>query len=135
MPFPLDSPLFAGGAVLAVPVLSFRVAGERVPVVPGVTVLGAVGVGRMGRAEHHVVAADGPALSRYPFPQVTFAVEMDDVLLPGSQIAHGARNGQALKGCDLTAARDRRYRGPDWRWPSHRWSPESMAIVCAAPSG
>ena len=40
---------------------------------------------------------------------------MDDVLLPGGQIAHGARNGQALKGCDLTAARDRRYGGPDWR--------------------
>ena len=99
---PLDSPLFAGGAVLAVPVLSFRVAGERVPVVSGVTVLGAICVGRMGRAEHYVVAADGPALSRYPFPKFTFAVEMDDVLLPGSQIAHGALNGQALRRCHLT---------------------------------
>ena len=99
---PLDSPLFAGGAVLAVPVLSFRVAGERVPVVPGVTVLGAICVGRMGRAEHYVVAADGPALPRYPLPKFTFAVEMDDVLLPGSQIAHSARNGQALKRCHLT---------------------------------
>jgi len=103
---PLDSPLFAGGAVLAVPVLSFRVAGERVPVVPGVTVLGAICVGRMGRAEHYVVAADGPALPRYPLPKFTFAVEMDDVLLPGSQIAHSARNGQALKRCHLLHSRD-----------------------------
>ena len=60
----------------------------------------------MGRAEHYVVAADGPALPRYPLPKFTFAVEMDDVLLPGSQIAHSARNGQALKRCHLLHSRD-----------------------------
>ena len=31
---------------------------------------------------------------------------MDDVLLPGSQIAHSARNGQALKRCHLLHSRD-----------------------------
>lgn len=85
-----DAPLFAPSAVLAVAVLDLRIAGERVPVVPSVALLDAIGVSRVGWAEHFVVATDRPPLRGDSLPQLAFAAEMDDVLIPSDQIADGA---------------------------------------------
>jgi hypothetical protein len=125
-----ESPLVAVGTALAVPVLDIRVAGKRDPVIPMVTVLDAVRVGGVLRAEHVAIPADRPTLRRNPFPQLVFAVEMDDVLIPRVQPAHRAGNGEAPMDPDLPMTGDRCRGRTDRCRSGQRSIPESSAIVC-----
>ena len=129
-PLPVDSPLVSGGTALAAAVLDIRVAGKQAPVIPVVTVLGAVRVGGVLRAEHVAIPADRPTLRRNPFPQLVFAVEVDDVLIPHVQPADRAGNRQAPMDADLPMT-GYRCRGRTDRCRSGlRSSPESSAILC-----